>query len=107
VDGVPVSLPMQEMWIQNVALPMGLADTVSIPTLLKVVASGRIAAEKMGTHSFAFAQMDETYDVFANAAENSALRVVVTRPDPVLPGAASAPPRRCTPLPAPGRPAPA
>jgi alcohol dehydrogenase len=36
---------------------------VSIPTLLKMVASGRIPAEKMGTHSFTFAQMDEAYDV--------------------------------------------
>ena len=49
-----------------------------IPTLLKMVASSRIPAEKMGTHSFTFAQMDEAYDVFKNAAENSALKVVIT-----------------------------
>jgi alcohol dehydrogenase len=78
VHGVPVELPMQEMWIQNVTLTMGLVDTVSIPTLLKMVASGRIPAEKMGTHSFTFDQMDEAYDVFKNAAENSALKVVIT-----------------------------
>ena len=51
---------------------------MSIPTLLKMVASGRIPAEKMGTHSFTFAQMDEAYDVFKNAAKNSALKVVIT-----------------------------
>jgi len=51
VHGVPVELPMQEMWIQNITLTMGLVDTVSIPTLLKMVASGRIPAEKMGTHT--------------------------------------------------------
>ena len=51
---------------------------MSIPTLLKMVASGRIPAEKMGTHSFTFAQMDEAYDVFKNAAENSALKVAIT-----------------------------
>src|SRR5262245_9359330 len=78
VHGVPVSLPMQDMWIQNVTLTMGLVDTVSIPTLLKMVASGRIPAEKMGTHSFTFAQMDEAYDVFKNAAENSALKAART-----------------------------
>jgi alcohol dehydrogenase len=77
VHGVPVTLPMQDMWIQNVTLTMGLVDTVSIPTLLKMVAGGRIPAEKMGTHSFTFAQMDEAYDVFGNAAENSALKVVI------------------------------
>lgn len=78
VHGVPVELPMQEMWIQNLTLTMGLVDTVSIPTLLKMVASGRIPAERMGTHRFTFAQMEEAYEVFANAAANSALKVVIT-----------------------------
>jgi alcohol dehydrogenase len=78
VHGVPVELPMQNMWIQNVTLTMGLVDTVSIPTLLKMVASGRIPAEKMGTHRFTFGQMDEAYDVFSNAAANSALKVIIT-----------------------------
>jgi alcohol dehydrogenase len=78
VHGVPVELPMQEMWIQNVTLTMGLVDTASIPTLLKMVASGRIPAEKMGTHTFTFDQMDDAYDVFANAAANSALKVIIT-----------------------------
>jgi alcohol dehydrogenase len=48
-------------------------DTVPIPTLLKMVAGGRIPAEKMGTHTFTFAQMDEAYDVFADAA----LKVII------------------------------
>ena len=78
VHGAPVELPMHEMWIQNVTLTMGLVDTVSIPTLLKMVASGRIPAEKMGTHSFTFSQMDEAYDVFKNAAANSAIKVIIT-----------------------------
>jgi alcohol dehydrogenase len=71
-------MPMQDMWIQNVTLIVGLVDTVSIPTLLKMVASGCIPAEKMGTHSFTFARMDEAYDVLSNAAENSALKAVIT-----------------------------
>jgi alcohol dehydrogenase len=78
VHGTPVEIPMQDMWIRNVTLTMGLVDTVSIPTLLKMVASGRIPAEKMGTHSFTFGQIDQAYDVFANAAANQALKVVIT-----------------------------
>lgn len=78
VHGVPVELPMQDMWIKNVRLTMGLVDTVSIPTLLKMVASGRIPAEKMGTHSFTFDQMDDAYHVFGNAAANAALKVIIT-----------------------------
>ena len=77
VHGSPVELPMQELWIQNITLTMGLVDTVSIPTLLTMVASGRIPAEKMGTHTFGFEQIDEAYEVFANAAENQALKVII------------------------------
>ena len=79
VHGVPVELPMQDLWIQNVTLTMGLVDTVSIPTLLKMVASGRIPAEKMGTHTFGFDQIDEAYDVFGDAAANDALKVVINQ----------------------------
>jgi alcohol dehydrogenase len=78
VHGVPVELPMHEMWIRNITLTMGLVDTVSIPTLLKMVASGRIPAEKMGTHSFTFDEIDQAYDVFKNAAEHLALKVIIT-----------------------------
>ncbi len=42
VHGVPVELPMHELWIHNISITMGLVDTVSIPTLLTMVASGKI-----------------------------------------------------------------
>jgi alcohol dehydrogenase len=75
VHGAPVTLPMQDMW--NITLTMGLVDTTSIPTLLRMVGSGRIPAEKMGTHTFTFEQFDEAYDVFGNAAANEALKVII------------------------------
>src|SRR6195952_5208396 len=77
VHGTPVEMPMQDLWIKNINVTMGLVDTVSIPTLLKMVASGKIPAEKMGTHTFSFDQFDEAYDVFKNAADNLALKVVI------------------------------
>ncbi|MFC5946876.1 alcohol dehydrogenase catalytic domain-containing protein [Pseudonocardia lutea] len=79
VHGVPVELPLEQMWIQNVTLTMGLVDTVSIPTLLKMVAGGKIPAEKMGTHTFGFDEIDRAYEVFADAAANEALKVVIKR----------------------------
>jgi alcohol dehydrogenase len=78
VHGVPVELPMQDLWIQNVTLTMGLVDTTSIPTLLRMVAGGRIPAEKMGTHRFSFAEIDRAYEVFGDAAAHEALKVVIT-----------------------------
>jgi alcohol dehydrogenase len=78
VHGVPVELPMQDLWIQNVTLTMGLVDTTSIPTLLRMVAGGRIPAEKMGTHRFTFGEIDRAYEVFGDAAAHEALKVVIT-----------------------------
>lgn len=77
VHGAPVELPMQDLWIRNITLTMGLVDTVSIPTLLKMVAGGRIPAEKMGTHRFALDRIEDAYEVFANAAAHSALKVIL------------------------------
>jgi alcohol dehydrogenase len=78
VHGAPVELPMQNLWIHNVTLTMGLVDTVSIPTLLTMVASGRIPAEKMGTHTFGFDRIDEAYDVFRDARDHQALKVIIS-----------------------------
>lgn len=78
VHGTPVELPMQDLWIQNLTLTMGLVDTVSIPTLLKMVGTGRIRSELMGTHSFTFDEFDRAYDTFTHAADNKALKVIIS-----------------------------
>ncbi len=78
VHGTPVELPMQDLWIANLTLTMGLVDTVSIPTLLTMVASGRIPAERMATHRFIFGEIDRAYEVFRDAAAHQALKVVLT-----------------------------
>lgn len=77
VHGVPVELPLEELWIHNVTLTMGLVDATSTDTLLKMVASGRLPAEKFGTHTFGLHEIDEAWRVFANAAEEEALKVVL------------------------------
>jgi alcohol dehydrogenase len=78
VHGVPVELPMQDMWIRNITITMGLVDTVSIPALLTMVVSGRLPAQKMGTHSFGFDESNRAYDVSTDAAANSALKVIIS-----------------------------
>jgi alcohol dehydrogenase len=52
-------------------------NTTSIPTLMKMVASGRLPAEKMGTHKFKFSEFDQAYEVFSNAATNKAIKVIL------------------------------
>ena len=71
----PGSVAAVLIWENVWAAPFGSAVRRSGGQL---VASGRIPAEKMGTHSFTFGQIDEAYDVFKNAAANEALKVVIT-----------------------------
>jgi alcohol dehydrogenase len=78
VHGTPVELPMETMWIDNLTMTTGLVDGTSIDVLLRMVESGRIPAEKFATHRFALGEIMEAYDVFGNAAEHDALKVVLS-----------------------------
>ena len=77
VHGKPVELPLDTMWIANLTLTMGLVDATSTATLMKMVESGNLPSEKMGTHTFKLDEIDRAWDVFANAATEKALKVVL------------------------------
>jgi alcohol dehydrogenase len=78
VHGVPVELPMQTMWIRNLTLTTGLVDATSVEVLLRMVVSGRLPAEKFATHRFKLDEIMDAYQVFGNAAEHDALKVVLS-----------------------------
>ena len=79
VHGKPVELHLEELWIKNINISMGLVNTNTTPMLLKFVAQGKLPAEKFVTHHFSFDQMLEAYDTFGRAAETKALKVVISR----------------------------
>ena len=79
VHGLPATLHLEELWIKNVTVTTGLVDTYSTPTLLKLIAAGQVGTGKFVTHHFTFDQFIQAYEVFANAADTGALKVVVTR----------------------------
>jgi alcohol dehydrogenase len=79
VHGKPVTLHLERLWSRDVTITTGLVDTSSIPTLLKLIASHQIDAERFVTHRFGFDDFIEAYDVFARANETGALKVVLTR----------------------------
>jgi alcohol dehydrogenase len=79
VHGKSVELHLENLWIQNINISMGLVNTNTTPMLLKLVASKKIAAEKFGTHHFTFDQIIDAYDTFSRAAETNALKVIITR----------------------------
>ena len=79
VHGTSVDLPLQDLWIMDIAITMGLVSTSTTPMLLKLVAQHKLAAEKFATHHFGLDQMLEAYDAFGRAAETKALKVVLRR----------------------------
>jgi alcohol dehydrogenase len=79
VHGAPVELALQDLWIMDLSITMGLVSTSTTPMLLKLVAQQKLAAEKFVTHRFTMDQMMEAYDTFGRAAETKALKVVIQR----------------------------
>ena len=79
VHGEPSTLHLETLWIKDVTITTGLVDTCSTPTLLKLIASGHVAAGKFVTHHFGLDDFMRAYDVFGNAAETGALKVVLSR----------------------------
>jgi alcohol dehydrogenase len=79
VHGKPVSLHLERLWDRDVTITTGLVDTYSTPTLLNLLTSHQLDAQRFVTHRFGFDDFIEAYDVFARAAETGALKVVLSR----------------------------
>jgi alcohol dehydrogenase len=77
VHGGPATLHLEDLWTRNVTITTGLVDTWSTPTLLKLVRSGQLDAQKFITHRFPLPEIVDAYDVFGRAAETGALKVVL------------------------------
>jgi alcohol dehydrogenase len=77
VHGKPVELALNELWIKNIMISMGLVNTNTLGMLLKLVAEHKLPVDKFVTHTFTFDQVLEAYDVFANAAKHDALKVLI------------------------------
>ncbi|GGK68892.1 zinc-dependent alcohol dehydrogenase family protein [Ornithinimicrobium pekingense] len=78
VHGAPVSFPIERDWINNITVTTGLVNATTTEQLLGDISAGKIAPEKFVTHRFTFDQWEEAYDTFARAADEHALKVIVT-----------------------------
>jgi len=78
VHGQDATLHLDKLWARDITITTGLVDTSSIPTLMHLVTTGQIDAKRFITHYFSLDDIDEAYDVFARAADTSALKVVLT-----------------------------
>jgi len=80
VHGHPATLHLEKLWIRDVLITTGLVDTTTTPKLLRLIESGRLDPTPFATHRFALADAEEAYDVFGDAAESHALKVVLEAP---------------------------
>jgi alcohol dehydrogenase len=78
VHGAPATLHLESIWIKNLTITTGLVDTSSTPTLIGLVASHRLDTAPMITHRFRLDEFETAYDVFGNAADTGALKVLLT-----------------------------
>ncbi len=78
VHGKSVTLHMKSLWSKNITITTRLVDTVTTPMLLKTVLSKKIEPKKLITHRFKLDQIMEAYEVFGNAAQEKALKVILT-----------------------------
>ena len=77
VHGKPVELHIEDLWIKNINISMGLVCTNTTPMLLKTVQSGKVNLTKLITHRFKFDNILEAYEVFGNAAREKAMKVIL------------------------------
>lgn len=78
VHGKAVNLQLQKLWIQNITITTGLVNTNTTPMLLKNVASKKLQPEQLITHRFDFEQILQAYEVFGNAAQQKAMKVIIS-----------------------------
>jgi alcohol dehydrogenase len=79
VHGRAVQLHLQELWIKNINISMGLVNTTTLGMLLKLVAQHKLPVERFITHKFALDDVVSAYETFGNAAETRALKVLISR----------------------------
>ncbi|MEV6158652.1 zinc-dependent alcohol dehydrogenase family protein [Nonomuraea sp. NPDC052129] len=79
VHGAPATLHLEDLWIRNLTITTGLVDTHSTPTLLDMIAAGRLDPSTFITHRFALDDMTAAYETFADPTATGALKVILSR----------------------------
>lgn len=78
VHGVPVDFKLEKLWIKNLTITTGLVNANTTEMLMKAISTSSVDYTKMLTHHFKFSELEQAYDVFKHAAENGAMKVVLS-----------------------------
>ena len=79
VHGAAVQLDLQDLWIKNINISMGLVNTDTLAMLLKLVAQQKLPVHAFVTHTFRLDDVLSAYETFGNAAQTQALKVLIAR----------------------------
>ncbi|MBZ9537478.1 zinc-dependent alcohol dehydrogenase family protein [Modicisalibacter tunisiensis] len=77
VHGRSVELHIEKLWIQNVTLTTGLVNTNTTPMLLQTLQGGKLQPAELISHRFDLDDIETAYQVFGNAAEEKAMKVLL------------------------------
>jgi len=78
VHGHSATLHLEKLWIRDVLITTGLVDANTTAKLLRLIEGGRLDPKPFATHHFALEEAEQAYDVFADAAQTHALKVVLS-----------------------------
>jgi alcohol dehydrogenase len=77
VHGTKVDLHLENLWDRNITITTRLVDTVSTPMLLSSLRSRKIDPTRLITHHFKLDGILHAYEVFGQAADTGALKVII------------------------------
>lgn len=78
VHGVEAPLHLERLWSQNITITTRLVDTITTPTLLKMVSSKKIDPNMLISHHFNFVDIMEAYETFAEASKTQAIKMIIS-----------------------------
>jgi len=78
VHGKKVDLHLETLWSHNISITTRLVDTATMSLLLKIVQSKKIDPKLLITHHFSLDKIVDAYETFSHAAQNQALKVILT-----------------------------
>jgi alcohol dehydrogenase len=78
VHGKPATLHLETEWTRDITITTGLCDTYSTPTLSRLLESHQLETAKFVTHHLKLDQILDAYELFANASNTGALKVLLT-----------------------------
>ncbi len=73
-----VELHNELLWTRNITIRMGVVNTNTIPVLLKMIKAGKMDPAVLVTHRLPLSQSLTAYDIFKRAAEERAIKIVLS-----------------------------